>query len=390
MQFRPILVCLGLAISVSAADNAVSAADNAVVEEIVVKVNGDIITRSELDRDRMQMEAELKARGATAIEQTLTERGKDILRERIDRMLLVQKGKELSINVDTEVSKAMAELQLQSKIVDTEKFQAFVREQTGMPFEDYKSEMRNQFMTQRVVREQVGRGINIPRAELQQYYDQHKNEFVREERVFLREIFVSTEGKDEAAVAAAEKKAKDLAARARKGERFGELARQNSDSVTKEQNGELGGFKKSELDREIADLVFAQERGFVSDPIRRSNGFLIVRVDDKHKAGQAELEEVENEIMERLYMPRFQPRIREYLTELRKDAFLEIKPGYVDTGAAPGKNTAWTDPAQLKPETVTKEEVANQRRRRRLFWAIPIPGTSTGGKTQPGTSSSSQ
>jgi hypothetical protein len=92
--------------------------------------------------------------------------------------------------------------------------------------------------------------------------------------------------------------------------------------------------------------------------------------------------------MEKLYMPKFQPQIREYLTKLRQEAFLEIKPGYEDSGAAPGKNTAWSDPAQLKPETVSKEEVANQTRRRRLLWMVPIPGTSTTTKPKSGTSES--
>jgi hypothetical protein len=113
---------------------------------------------------------------------------------------------------------------------------------------------------------------------------------------------------------------------------------------------------------------------------------MILRIDEHHKAGQADIEEVENEIMERLYRPQFEPKVRQYLTRLREEAFLEIKDGYVDTGAAPGKSTKWTDPAQLKPETVTKEEVAAQKRRRRLLWAIPIPGTETTAK--PGVSSS--
>jgi parvulin-like peptidyl-prolyl isomerase len=384
MLFRPFLVCLGLAVS------SAWAADSVLVEEIIAKVNGDIITRSEIERDRTRAAAELKARGMAPAEitRTVQEQGKDLLRNRIDSLLLVQKAKELNISVEGELSKMIAELQLQSKITDPEKFQAFVREQVGIPFEDYRSEMRNQLMTQRVVREQVGRMVTIPRAEVQQYYDEHKKEFVRDERVFLREIFLSTAGKSPEELAAIEKKAKDLAARAKKGERFGDLARQNSDSVTKDQNGELGGFKKNELDAQILEVVWNQDRGFVSDPILRSNpaGYLILRVDDKHTAGLASLEEVENEIMERLYMPKFQPKIREYLTSLRQDAFLEIKDGYDDTGAAPGKDTSWTDPAELKPETVSKEEVASQRRRRRLFWLIPIPGTST--TVAPGKSSS--
>jgi parvulin-like peptidyl-prolyl isomerase len=239
-----------------------------------------------------------------------------------------------------------------------------------------------------VIREQVGRTINIPRAEVQKYYDEHKAEFMRDDRVFLREIFLSTEGKDPAEIAAVEKKAKDLVARARKGERFGDLAKQNSEAATKEQYGELGGFKKGELDPQIEAVVWALERGSVTDPLKRSNGYEILRIEDRHKAGQATLEEVENEIMEKLYMPVFQPKIREYLTQLRQEAFLEIKPGYVDTGAAPGKSTKWTDPAQLKPETVTKEEVAGQTRNKRLLWLIPIPGTSASTKPEPGTSSS--
>ena len=100
-------------------------------------------------------------------------------------------------------------------------------------------------------------------------------------------------------------------------------------------------------------------------------------MDEKHKAGLAALDEVENEVMNRLFEPRFDPAVRAYLTKLRQDAFLEIREGYVDSGAAPGKDTRWMDPAQLKPQTVSKEEVAMQVRRRRLLWMFPVPGTST-------------
>jgi hypothetical protein len=108
-------------------------------------------------------------------------------------------------------------------------------------------------------------------------------------------------------------------------------------------------------------------------------GFLILRVEDHQKAGQAELADVENQVTDKLYAPRMQPALREYLTKLRADAFLEIKPEWVDTGAAPGKDTSWADPAQLKPETVKKAQVASQPKHKRLLWMVPIPGTSTGG-----------
>jgi peptidyl-prolyl cis-trans isomerase SurA len=360
-----------------------SAADIGVVEEIIAKVNGDIITRSEIERTRREMEADLKRRGAKGpdLEKLLAERQKDALRERIDQLLLVQKGKEMSINVDPDVSKYIADLQRESKIADPEKFQQYVREQTGQTFEDFKSEVRNGYLTQRVIRQEVGSRLQIPRAELEKYYNENKAKFTRDERVFLREILVSTEGKDAAGVAAAEKKARDLSARAKKGEKFPELAKANSDAATKEQYGELGGFKRGELNKQIEDIVFDADRGFVSDPIRVNSGFLILKVEEKHKAGLASFEEVEQEVTNEMIQPKFPGQVREYLTKLRMESFLEIKPGYVDSGAAEGKNTAWTDPAQLKPETVTKSEVQNQPRKRRMLGIVPIPGTSTGGKS---------
>ena len=106
------------------------------------------------------------------------------------------------------------------------------------------------------------------------------------------------------------------------------------------------------------------------------NGFLILKVEEHQKAGLAGYEEVQSEISGKLFNPRFSPELRRYLTNLRQNAFLEIKPGYEDSGAAPGKNTMWVAPAEIKPETVTKEQVAAKQRKRRLMGMVPIPGTS--------------
>jgi peptidyl-prolyl cis-trans isomerase SurA len=347
------------------------------VEEIIAKVNGDIITKTEIERSRTQLRAEIQQakNRVPDVEAAFQQREKDILRDKIDQLLLIQKGKEIGINVDQEVSKQLNDIKLTYKITDDEKLADLVRQQTGMSLEDYKNEMKNSFLTQRVIRQEVGSRVNVPRQEVIDYYEKHKAEFVREDMVFLQEILISTQGKDEAGIAAAEKKANDLVARARKGERFGDLARDNSDADSAANFGDIGGFKRGMLKKDLEDILFAQERNYVTDPIRMENGFLILKIVERHRPGQASLEEVENEIMERLFMPRFQPKIREYLTQLRQDAFLEIKPGYVDTAAAPGKDTTWSDPAELKPETVTRAEVATQTRRKRLLWLVPIPGT---------------
>lgn len=350
------------------------AADPVLVEQIIAKVNGDIITRMELDRELRQLEAGLRARGAKPeqIQQEIEARQPDLLRDRIDSLLLIQRGKDLNLNVDQEVSKYLGQIQSQYKIADPEKFQAWIREQTGMSYEDYRAETRDGMLTQRVIGQEVSSKINIPRAEIEKYYNEHKDEFIRKERIFLREIFVSNEGRTPEA---AEKRASELLQRARRGERFAELARDNSDSVTAAEGGAMPPFERGTLNPAIEEQVWDKPRNHITEVIKLDNGFMILRVEQQHREGLAELEEVENEVREKLFEPRIRPRIREYLTELRRDAFLEIREGWVDTGAAPGKDTSWTDPAMLRPENVTKEEVMSQIRRRRLLWMLPVPGT---------------
>lgn len=358
---------------------AIFAADVTVVEQIVAKVNGDIITNSDILRARRNLVEEMKARKASAadIEKALAETEKNALRDRIDTLLLTQRGKDLSISVDGEISKYIADLMVRMKVANQEDLAKMIQEQTGQTFEDWRSEMRNNMITQRVVRQEVGSKISMKKEDLLKYYEDHKAEFVREEEVLLRELLISSEGKSPTEVAGLEKKAKDIVARARKNEKFSNLIRDYSDSQTKGEDGEIGWMKKGMLNKPIEDLVFTGQRNFVTDPIKLPNGWLILRVEDYHKAGQADFEQVEPEINEKMYMPRFQPQMREYLTKLRMDAFLEVKEGFIDSGAAPGKNTAWTDPAQLKPETVSKEEVASRRRMKRALWVVPIPGTKT-------------
>jgi peptidyl-prolyl cis-trans isomerase SurA len=356
------------------------AADLAVVEEIVAKCNGDIVTRGDLDRSRRELIESLRANGVVGdeLEKQLAEREKNLLRDKIDQLILAQKGKDLNINVDSDVSKQMAAIQSDSKIADPEKFQAYIKEQSGMPFEDFKLEMKNRLLTQRVIREEVTDKMSVKHEDLEKYYNEHKTDFVREEQIALQEVLISTEGKDAAGVAAAEKKAKDLVGRARKGERFAEMARDNSDSATAKSFGEFPApFKKGMLSSNLEDAVWSQPKGYITDPIKVSTGFLILRVEDHQKAGQAELSEVEGRINEILLQPRLEAAVRDYLTKLRKDAFLEIKADYIDTGAAGGKDTAWVDPAQLRPETVKKEEVESRTRHKRLLWTIPVPGTQT-------------
>jgi parvulin-like peptidyl-prolyl isomerase len=363
------------------------AADVRIVEEIVAKVNGDIITRGEIERQRKVIEEEFRREGLTGtrLADAVKEQEKNALRDQIDQLLLVQKGKDLDLKVDPEVTRRIAQLQSQSRITDPDKFHDYIREQTGMSFEDFRDQLKKQMLTQRVIGDEISSRISIPEPDLKKYYDEHPNEFMREEQVFLSQVLISTEGKTPDQVAAAQKKATDLVARARKGEKFSDLARDNSDDpATARDGGQLPPYKRSDhlLVKDIEDRVFAMKKGQVTDPIKLPNGFLILKVDERFEAGQASFEEVKSEITEKLAGPKMEPKVREFLSKLREDAFLEIKDGYVDSGAAPGKDTRWRDVVALKPQTTTKEEVA-AKQKRKLLKVIPFGHKSSAGAAAP-------
>jgi parvulin-like peptidyl-prolyl isomerase len=298
----------------------------------------------------------------------------------------VQKGKDMpGLTVDADVAKYFNNLQAQYKFNDDTKFHEFLQQQLGRSFEELKDQKKRDILAQRVVSYEVASKISVPENDLQKYYDEHKTEYVRDEEVFLSQILISTEGKSADQVKNAEDRAKDLVARARKGDKFSDLARDNSDDPETAQNGGYIGApsKRGTLRPELEALVFKEKKGYITDPIKLTNppGFLILKVEEHYDAGLASFEEVREEVQQAIVGPKMEPKVREYLMKLRQDAFLQIKDGYVDTGAAPGKDTRWQEVAQLKPALTTKEEVLSRSKPRKKLLGVPIPGTTGEVKT---------
>ena len=348
-------------------------ADVVILEEIIVKVNGDIILRSEYERTLEQNQREVLADGAlTSAErdQRLKERERVVLRDMIDQRLLVQKGEELGINVDAQILRQRDEIMRRNNIENTDDFEAWVLERTGEPAEDLMDRMRENFLSQGVLGQEVSRRVVVTREEIEAYYEEHKDEYVRSEGVRLSQILFTLQEDEEAK----RKQADEVLERVRRGEPFHEMARRFSeDEATKELGGDIGIYRRGMLREEIEESVFGQRQGFITDLLEVPNGLLILRVDQNYREGLAELEEVQEEIRATISGPRFEPEIRKYLTELRVESYIEIRPGYADEGAIEGMNTAWSDPSRLAPLTTTREEVIRTRRRKRVLWMIPLP-----------------
>ena len=353
-KFWPALLSVALILPSFAADR--------VIEEIVARVNNQIITRSEYLRSKDELRKEAQQQDPVNAEKIIADRDKDVLRDLIDQQLLLEKGKELGITADTELIKKLDQMRKDMNLDSMEELEKAAQAQ-GVSFEDFKQNMRNQIITQQVIGREVGSRLNITKDDEQKFYDEHKTELDQPEEIRLSEILISTEKKpndnrDETQVLqAAQDKANTLLDEIKKGAKFEDVAKKSSDGPSAAQSGELGYFKRGTLAKELEDKTFAMKPGEVSDVVRTKQGFIILKVSEHHEAGVPPLNQIQQRIQDAVYMQKLQPALRDYLTKLREDAFIDYKPGYVDTGASPN---------QTKPvETAAKDDKAKPLKKKK-------------------------
>jgi peptidyl-prolyl cis-trans isomerase SurA len=317
-----------------------------VVEEIIARINNHIITRSEFDRSQQQVQQEGEQANATT--QDIASKQKNVLRDLIDQQLLLQKGDDLSITAETDLVKRLDEIRKHMNLATMEDLAKAAQAQ-GVSYEEFKENLRENIITQKVIQQEVGAKINITPDEVKKYYDDHRKDMEQPEQVRLSEILISTQPKptedpkaaasmtDEQRVAAAETKANQVYDEIQKGAKFDDEAKKDSDGPTAAQGGDLGYFKRGTLAKELEDTTFAMKAGDVTKPIRTKQGFVILKVTEHQQAGVPSEKQVEGKIQDAIYFQKLQPALRAYLTKLREDAYIDIKPGYTDSGASPNE-----------------------------------------------------
>jgi peptidyl-prolyl cis-trans isomerase SurA len=367
----PLLLAVGYALllpSLSPADT--------VVEEIIARVNNEIVTRTEYVRSRDQLKQEVQQQDPANADRAFAEKQRDVLRDLIDQQLLLQKGKDLGITGDTELVKRLDEMRKEMKLETMEELEKAAEAQ-GASYEDFKQNLRNQIVTQRVIGQEVGSHLAMNKDDVKKFYDQHKAEMERPEQVRLSEILIApktpakpaaganadakpdppSEAETEAALAAAQAKAQDVLDQFHKGGKFADLAKKYSDGPSAKDGGDLSLFKRGTLSKELEDKVFALKAGEVTDVIRTKQGYVILQVSEHQTAGIPTMKEVEPRIQDALYMQKLQPALRAFLSTLREEAFIDIKSGYLDSGASA---------KQTKPvETTAKETNAKSLKKKK-------------------------
>lgn len=306
-----------------------------VVEYPVARVNDQIIDNSDYQRSMQQLTEEAQQTNMSQAE--LQQRQKDLLRDLIDQQLLLSRGKELDISAgaDAEVIRRLDELRKQFHFDTMEDLEKAVRQQ-GISYEDYKQNIKNQVITQQVVRDEVGRNLRMTAKDEQAYYEQHKQEFSQPETVHLSEILIPTpDNATDAQIAQAQAKADDVAAKIKAGDKFDDLAKQFSGGPNADIGGDLGEYKRGALPKVLEDATFSLKTGETAAPIRTRQGFVLLKVTAHNAAGIPPLSAVDEQVQQAMYEEAIKPALRTYLTKLREDAYVEVAAGFVDTGASP-------------------------------------------------------
>ena len=331
-------------------------------KKIIARVNNQIITRSEFERSKDQLKDEVKQQDPKDPDKAYADREKDILRDLIDQQLLLDKAKDLGITGDTELIKKLDQMRKDMKLDSLEALEKEATKQ-GVSWEDFKQNMRNQIITQKVIGEEVGSQLSVPKEESRSSTTTTRARWNSRNTFGLSEILVAPkagapsitlrapdpsaagsaaaqppvdeaakQAADAAALSAAEAKANDLLKQIHDGANFEDVAKKYSDGPSAADGGALGMFKRGQLAKELEDKTFAMKAGEVTDVIRTKQGYVILKVVDHQQAGIPPMKDVLPKIQNALYYEKLQPALRAYLTKLREDAYIKYADGYVDTG----------------------------------------------------------
>ena len=283
-----------------------------IADRIVATIDGDPITAHEVRQWG-------KERG---LQQSPDTQVLDML---ITEKLLQTEIKSQGISAkDDEIDRYIEEIQTRNG-VDKEQFQKLLKEQ-GMTPEAYRAKVKNEIEKAQLVNREIRQRVNVSPEEIKRWYDAHADDYAIAERIRVRDIFFSL---DDAAtddeVAHVRAKALEVRELVVSGKDFAALAQQYSEGPGADKGGELGTFKRGELDRELEEAAFALEPKKVSEPIRSGGGFHLLRVDERIAAGRRPLEEVKDEIRESLYNDALEERFQNWLSrDLRERHHVEV------------------------------------------------------------------
>jgi len=299
-----------------------------VLDEIVAKVNSEIITLTDLNRAlrQLRMEIEQEISDPPQVEKEFQARKRIVLRLMIQNKVMIQKAEELGLtsDVDLDVSNYLEEMRKQSGIPSLEVLDQYLR-QRGSSLTEYRQRIKEQMITRSLIQQYVYSKITLLTPEVEAYFKAHEDEFAVPAQVHLAEILFLTEDKDKAVV---RRRAEEALARLEKNEPFEEVAKSMSEGPTASRGGDIGTFTKGSMNEALEKVVFDLPVGAHSGIVESDYGFQIVKVVERTERSVKPMQDVRPQIADRLYQEKAQPQVEEYIKGLFHDSYVYVSPKY--------------------------------------------------------------
>lgn len=312
---------------------AVSAQQGEILEQILVKVNGDIISKTELEQRQItalrQRDPNFQPTSDEELRKALAEITPDVLVNAIDEMLLVQRGRELGYALGTEqFNTILANIKKENNIETDEQFQAALK-QENLTLEDLRRQLERQMLVSRVQQVEVAGKIAVAEDEVRKYYEENKDSFTTQPQLTLREILITVPVTDKGINAAQDDEARDKAEEIRKraaaGEPFARLASELSESGSKANGGLIGPIARTDLSPELLEEIDPLKVGDMTRVLRTSRGYQIIKLESRTAQKVKSLDEARPEIADRLAADKQRGHMLQYLKQLRAQAIIDWK-----------------------------------------------------------------
>jgi peptidyl-prolyl cis-trans isomerase SurA len=350
-----------------------------IVEQVLVKVNGEIFTKSDLEQRQI---AALRARnrGVTEndlkndaeLKKALAEITPGIVVQAVDELLMLQRAKEMNLKLsDERFQEVVGRIRKDNKLDDDASFQAALK-QEGLTLDELRQQIERDMLINQVTQQDVMQKIAVTEDETKKYYEEHKAEFTTPANVTLREILVNVpdrspsgqEGVNVGLDEAAKAKAEAIRDRALKGEDFAKIAAAESDAASKANGGQIGPINKTELSPAVQKTLDGLKVGGISEPVRIAKGWQLIKLDASTPTVTLPFEQAREQVTNKVFLSKRGAEMEKYVKRMREQAIIEwkndeIKKAY-ETGLA-AENKDATKPDGTKPDTTNPAPKAAQK-----------------------------
>jgi len=325
-----------------------------IIEQVLVKVNGEIITKSDLEGRQIQAlrqkNPNLRPSSDAELQKALADVTPGVIVDAVDEMLMVQRGKELGFTMSTDQFNGIVEnIKKENKIENDEQLQAALK-QEGMTMADLRRQLERTMLVQRVQQQEIMQKLQVTDTELKTYYDAHKDEFGTTPSVTLREITinvpVTAQGVNVAQDEEAKKKADDVRAKIVAGEPFARLAADYSDSGSKANGGLVGPLPKTDLSEELQKEISGLKTGGVTPVLRTTRGYQIIKIENLQETTTKSFDDARAEIADKIANNKRQGEFKKYIEKLRTEAIIDWKNDEIKKAYEVGLKQQQAEPPQ--------------------------------------------